>query len=193
MLAGFLRPGYDYLLERKLPSVLRESQHHPIAADLDRFLAAAAELGFTPRLTAAMASQVTMRVLIQTGRPLGELTETDLVEFATAVGHREMVHGRSFKLELDMPFILEDETFDGVHPRQCFAWADRSVPLHGVNEAQLRRPGRSRLVSARAVLVLTWVVIVRSGRWIGWWAWVSQLGLSFGCGAGHRPRGRSAR
>ena len=44
-----------------------------------------------------MASQVTMRVLIQTGRPLGELTETDLVEFATAVGHRETVHGRSFK------------------------------------------------------------------------------------------------
>jgi len=97
MLAGFLQPGYDYLLERKLPSVLRESQYHPIGAELDRFLAAAAELGFTPRLTAAMASQVTMRVLIQTGRPLGELTETDLVEFATAVGHRETVHGRSFR------------------------------------------------------------------------------------------------
>jgi hypothetical protein len=29
-----------------------------------------------------MASQVTMRVLIPTGRSLGELTETDLVEFA---------------------------------------------------------------------------------------------------------------
>ncbi|HYJ56015.1 MAG TPA: tyrosine-type recombinase/integrase [Mycobacterium sp.] len=97
MLAGFLQPGYDYLLERKLPSVLREARHHPIGAELDRFLAAAAELGFTPRLTAAMASQVTMRVLIQTGRPLGELTETDLVEFATAVGHREAVHRRSFK------------------------------------------------------------------------------------------------
>ena len=38
-----------------------------------------------------------MRVLIQTGRSLGELTETDLVEFATAVGHRETVHGRSFR------------------------------------------------------------------------------------------------
>ncbi|HOZ60243.1 MAG TPA: site-specific integrase [Nakamurella multipartita] len=97
MLAGVLQPGYDYLLERKLPSVLREARHHPIGADLDRFLTAAAELGFTPRLTAAMASQVTMRVLIQTGRPLGELTETDLVEFATAVGHRETVHGRSFR------------------------------------------------------------------------------------------------
>jgi hypothetical protein len=47
---------------------LRESQYHPIGAELDRFLAAAAELGFTPRLTAAMASQVTMRVLIQTGK-----------------------------------------------------------------------------------------------------------------------------
>ena len=53
MLAGFLQPGYDYLLERKLSSVLRESKYHPIGAELDRFLAAAAELGFTPRLTAA--------------------------------------------------------------------------------------------------------------------------------------------
>ena len=38
-----------------------------------------------------MASQVAMRVLIQTGRPLGELTETDLVEFDAAIGHRETV------------------------------------------------------------------------------------------------------
>src|SRR4029079_425602 len=30
------------------------------------------------------------------GRPLGEPTETDLVEFAPAVGHRDAVHGRSF-------------------------------------------------------------------------------------------------
>ena len=32
MLAGFLQPGYDYLLERKLPAVLRESKYHPIGA-----------------------------------------------------------------------------------------------------------------------------------------------------------------
>jgi len=32
MLAGFLQPGYDYLLERKLPALLRESKYHPIGA-----------------------------------------------------------------------------------------------------------------------------------------------------------------
>ncbi len=36
MLGGFLRPGYDYLLERKLPSVLREATHHRIGTDLAR-------------------------------------------------------------------------------------------------------------------------------------------------------------
>ncbi len=45
MLDGFLRPGYDYLLERKLPGVPREAKHHPIGADLDRFLAGAADTG----------------------------------------------------------------------------------------------------------------------------------------------------
>ena len=47
MLAGYLRPGYDYLLERKLPALLREARVSPLAADLDRFLSAATELGYT--------------------------------------------------------------------------------------------------------------------------------------------------
>ncbi|QNK80520.1 site-specific integrase [Nakamurella sp. PAMC28650] len=97
MLGGFLRPGHDYLLERKLSSVLREAAHHQVGGDLTRFLAAAGELGFTPHQSAALASQVVMRLLIQTGRPLIELTESDLAEFDTAIGHREQVHGRSLK------------------------------------------------------------------------------------------------
>ena len=97
MLGGFLRPGYDYLLERKLSSVLREAAHHQVGGDLTRFLAAAGELGFTPQQSAALASQVVMRLLIQTGRPLMQLTESDLAEFDTAIRHREQVHGRSLK------------------------------------------------------------------------------------------------
>ena len=56
MLGGHLRPGYDYLLRRKLPSFWRELPHGPMAADLDRFLAAAAELGFTERTRVAVGS-----------------------------------------------------------------------------------------------------------------------------------------
>jgi len=97
MLFGYLRPGYDYLLERKLSAVLREAKFSPLGADLNRFLAAAAELGFKSQQNAAMASQVTVRLLIQTGRPLVGLTESDLADFAAAVGHREKVQGRSFK------------------------------------------------------------------------------------------------
>ena len=50
MLHRVLRPGYDYLLERKLSSIWREIKDSPLGPDLDRFLAAAAELGFTERV-----------------------------------------------------------------------------------------------------------------------------------------------
>jgi hypothetical protein len=97
MLFGHLRPGYDYLLERKLPAVLREARTSPMAADLDRFLAAALALGFTDKTAAGMASQVLMRMLIQTGHGLAELTEADLAEFAQAIDERENAHGKPFK------------------------------------------------------------------------------------------------
>src|SRR3954462_10267044 len=40
MLHGGLRPGYDYLLERKLSSIWREIKGSPLAGALDMFLAA---------------------------------------------------------------------------------------------------------------------------------------------------------
>ena len=58
MLAGFLQPGYDYLLERKLSALLRESKYHPIGAHLDRFLTGAAELGYSAGPSKGMAAQV---------------------------------------------------------------------------------------------------------------------------------------
>ena len=82
MVAGHLRPGYDYLLERKLPALLREAQASPLAEDLARFLSAATELGYTPRVGAGLASQITVRMLIQTGRPLLELTDADFAELS---------------------------------------------------------------------------------------------------------------
>jgi integrase len=97
MLAGHLRPGYDYLLERKLPSLLREAPASPLGSDLARFLAAAAELGYSPQVAAGMASQVAMRLLIQTGKALTELTDADLDEFTAAIGERETAHGKPLK------------------------------------------------------------------------------------------------
>jgi hypothetical protein len=89
MLAGHLRPGYDYLLERKLSAVLREAAASPLADDMDRFLSAATELGYTRRVAAGLASQIVVRILIQTGRTLREVTDGDLDEFAAAITVRD--------------------------------------------------------------------------------------------------------
>jgi hypothetical protein len=97
MLAGSLRPGYDYLLERKLAAILRESQTSPLAGDVSRFLLAATELGYTTRVAAGLASQIAVRLMIQTGRPLRELDDTDFAEFDSAITAREQVHARPLK------------------------------------------------------------------------------------------------
>jgi len=97
MLHGGLRPGYDYLLERKLSPIWREISVSPLATDLGRFLAAAADLGFTERVRFATGSQVPVRLLIQSGRGLTELTLTDLAEFTTACRDREQRTGTGHK------------------------------------------------------------------------------------------------
>jgi site-specific recombinase XerD len=97
MLHGHLRPGYDYLLERKLTVILREAAASPLGPDLNRFLAGAQTLGYSVRARTGMASEVTVRVLIQTGRPLAELTGADFDEFGQAITEREARLGRAFK------------------------------------------------------------------------------------------------
>jgi site-specific recombinase XerD len=97
MLHGHLHPGYDYLLERKLPALLRELPASPLGPQVERFLAAAAALGYAKRARLGMASQVAARLLIQTGQALTTLTEADLVAFQTAVTERERRQRRAFK------------------------------------------------------------------------------------------------
>jgi integrase len=97
MLSGQLHPGYDYLLERKLPAVLREASGGPLGGDRARFLAAAAGLGYLPRVAAGLCSQIAMRMLIQAGRPLTGLTDADITAFAEAIDVRERACGRSMK------------------------------------------------------------------------------------------------
>jgi integrase len=97
MLRGYLRPGYDYLLERKISSLWRELGGSPLAADLARFREAAAELGFSARVRTANASQVPARLLIQTGRRLDQLTMADLDEFTTACRERQARTGDGWR------------------------------------------------------------------------------------------------
>jgi integrase len=97
MLAGHLRPGYDYLLERKLPSLLREAPASPLGGELARFLAAGEELGYSRQVAAGMACQVGLRLCVQTGRTLTQLTDTDLHEFTVALAERETTHGKMLK------------------------------------------------------------------------------------------------
>ncbi|GAA4263617.1 hypothetical protein [Dactylosporangium darangshiense] len=94
ILHGGLRPGYDYLLERKFSSIWREVEGYTVGADLAVFLAAAAQLGFSERVRLANASQIPARLLIQTGRPLNRLTTQDLDDFAAACAEREQRTGK---------------------------------------------------------------------------------------------------
>jgi integrase len=88
MLHQNLQPGYDYLLHRKLSPIWREINGSPLQAEIDRFLDAAANLGFTMRTRLATGSQVPARLLIQTGRRIDQLVQNDLDEFAEACHER---------------------------------------------------------------------------------------------------------
>jgi integrase len=92
-----LRPGYDYLLERKFSSIWRETDGCPIGNDLAAFLATAAQLGFSERVRLATASQVPARLLIQTGRPLNHLTSRDIDAFTDACAEREQRTGKGWR------------------------------------------------------------------------------------------------
>ena len=89
MVSRRLRPGYDYLVARKLSSFWRDLTGSALQPDLDRFVAAAGELGFSERMASGVASQVIARLLIETGRGLGELTEADLTDLALACQQRQ--------------------------------------------------------------------------------------------------------
>jgi site-specific recombinase XerD len=97
MLHRHLRPGYDYLLERKLTVLLREAAASPLGPDLARFLAGAEALGYCPRPRTGMASQIALRMLIQSGQALAGLTGADFEEFGQAITERETRLGRDLK------------------------------------------------------------------------------------------------
>jgi integrase len=78
LLHDLLRPGYEYLAERKFASLLDLARGTRLEPDLDGYQRAAAELGFSPHVCSRSAERVIIRLLIQTGRRLHDLAVADL-------------------------------------------------------------------------------------------------------------------
>src|SRR5438045_1229518 len=75
----------------------RPSPSGLLGEDRARFLAAAAELGWQPRVAAGLCSQIAMRLLIQAGPPLTAVTDADIAAFDAAITARERACGRPLK------------------------------------------------------------------------------------------------
>ncbi len=96
MTHGWLRPGWDWLVSRKLSSFWREAAHSPLAGDMARFVDTATAVGFTPIQARRAASQSIGRVLLQTGRRLDDVTVADLDALAEACRDREVATGQGW-------------------------------------------------------------------------------------------------
>lgn len=98
MVRGWLRPGWDWLVAKKLSSFWREVDGSRLEADMARFCDTAVAVGFTEiQAKRAAASQSVGRLLIQTGRPLDQLCMDDLDELAAACRAREAATGRGWR------------------------------------------------------------------------------------------------
>ncbi|MFC5823237.1 tyrosine-type recombinase/integrase [Nonomuraea insulae] len=84
LLHDLLRPGFDYLAERKFAALVDLAGRTRLNDDLQGFIQAAAELGFSAHVRSRAAERVMARLLIQTGRRLHEVTVSDLQELEAA-------------------------------------------------------------------------------------------------------------
>ena len=96
LLHDLLRPGYDYLADRKFAGLVELARGTRLEQDLDGFQRAAAELGFSPHVCSRAAERVIARLLIQTGRSLHDLTAGDLREAEAAFRARGERRGRDW-------------------------------------------------------------------------------------------------
>ena len=97
MVRGWLRPGWDWLVARKLSSFWRETAGSRLEADLALFCDTAVAVGFGEIAAKRAASQSVGRLLIQTGRPLGRLTVDDLEDLADACRTRQAATGQGWR------------------------------------------------------------------------------------------------
>ena len=97
MVRGWLRPGWDWLVSRKLSSFWRETAGSPLEADMARFCDAAVAVGFSEIQARRAASQSIGRLLIQTGHRLDNVALGDLHALADACQAREAATGRGWR------------------------------------------------------------------------------------------------
>jgi integrase len=97
MVHGWLSPGYDYLVARKLSSFWRDIGGSPLESDMARFRQGAETVGFTPIQALRVASQSVARLLIQSGRHLEELSLADFEELTDACRRREVSTGKGWR------------------------------------------------------------------------------------------------
>ncbi|TDE60276.1 integrase [Nonomuraea mesophila] len=96
LLHDLLRPGYDYLVDRKFAALLELARGTRIERDLDGFVQAATELGFSQHVRSRAAERVMARLLLQTGHRLHEVTVSDLGELETAFRARAERRGTNW-------------------------------------------------------------------------------------------------
>ena len=96
MVWGWLRPGWDWLVSRKLSTFWRDIVATPLESDMARFCDTAEAVGFTPIQSKRAASQSVGRLLLQTGRPLDGLAIADLEELAAACRMRQKADGQGW-------------------------------------------------------------------------------------------------
>ncbi len=97
MLHGYLHPGYDYLVARKLCGFWHELEASPMKSDIESFRLGALEAGFSEKVSIRVASQAIVRLLIQSGKGLRELKLSDFSNLANACMERKDTTGQSWK------------------------------------------------------------------------------------------------
>ncbi len=96
MVHGYLQPGYDYLVARKLTSFWRDIAISPLEADMARFRQGAEAVGFTPIQALRVASQSVGRLVIQSRHSLDDLTLADFDELTDACRRRQVATGKGW-------------------------------------------------------------------------------------------------
>ncbi len=137
MVHGWLQPGYDYLVNRKLSSFWREIVASPLASDMERFRQGAEAIGFTSISSLRMASQSIGRLLIESNVGLEELGLKDFDELAQACRSRGMQTGQGWRhyraaLNGAHRVLFHLEILDSPPPawQQPKSFADRVVDVH---------------------------------------------------------------
>lgn len=138
MLTGRLRPGYDYLVHRKIGGLLAQSGRSRMAGDVTRFTTGATDLDYGVHVIKRVSERVVVRMLIQTGKRLDEVTTADLDDLASAMRRYGEAKGNRTGWANDRGLVLTGHRVLfhlGVLPnppqdprrRQGLAWHDSGV------------------------------------------------------------------